>query len=152
MLVAILAGGAAFAAFGAAIGASAGGPGGSLLAFMVSLPIAFLSLVPSGTVDVGALRPDRVVVGAVPVRPDARRDERALDGDGPLWLPLLHLLGARAACAARPAGARALARCGDLCAQTPEMAVSRHAPAPAAADGRLRDLVRETDLSAGHLV
>jgi ABC-2 type transport system permease protein len=50
---AILAGGAAWAAFGAAIGAAAREVrASSLLAFMVSLPIAFLSLVPSGTVSV----------------------------------------------------------------------------------------------------
>ena len=51
---AILAGGAAWAAFGAAIGAATREVrASSLLAFMVSLPIAFLSLVPSGTVGPG---------------------------------------------------------------------------------------------------
>ena len=49
ILVAIGAGGAGFAAFGAAIGASAKEVrASSLLAFMASLPIAFLSLVPVG--------------------------------------------------------------------------------------------------------
>ena len=57
ILLAILAGGAAFAAFGAAIGGSAKEVrASSLLAFMVSLPIAFLSLVPSGTVSAGVFR------------------------------------------------------------------------------------------------
>ena len=55
ILLAIFAGGAAFAAFGAAIGGAAKEVrASSLLAFMVSLPIAFLSLVPSGTVAAGS--------------------------------------------------------------------------------------------------
>ena len=59
-LVAILAGGAALAAAGAALGAAAREVRAvSLLAFMVTLPIAFLSLVPSGAVGTGALRPGR---------------------------------------------------------------------------------------------
>ena len=54
ILAAILAGGAAFAAFGAAIGSAAREVrASSLLAFMISLPVAFLSLVPSGTVSGG---------------------------------------------------------------------------------------------------
>jgi hypothetical protein len=52
--LAILGGGAAFAAFGAAIGSAAREVrASSLLAFMISLPIAFLSLVPSGSVSGG---------------------------------------------------------------------------------------------------
>src|SRR5205814_3414665 len=52
ILAAIVAGGAAFAAFGAAIGAAAKEVrASSLLAFMISLPIAFISLVESGTVS-----------------------------------------------------------------------------------------------------
>ena len=51
---AILAGGAGFAAFGAAIGGAAREVrAASLLAFMISLPVAFLSLIPSGTVAPG---------------------------------------------------------------------------------------------------
>ncbi len=53
----MIAGGAGFAAFGAAIGAAAREVrAASLLAFMLSLPIAFLSLVPSGTVGAARLR------------------------------------------------------------------------------------------------
>ena len=55
-----LGGGAGFAAFGAAIGAAAREVrASSLLAFMVSLPIAFLSLVPSGTVSGSPTTPSR---------------------------------------------------------------------------------------------
>ena len=54
ILLGIVFAGAGFAAFGAAIGALAGEVrASSLLAFMISLPIAFLSLVPSGTVSPG---------------------------------------------------------------------------------------------------
>ena len=53
-LLAILAGGGALAAAGAALGAAAREVRAvSLLAFMVTLPIAFLSLVPSGAVGAG---------------------------------------------------------------------------------------------------
>ena len=49
---AIVAGGAGFAAFGAAIGGAAREVrASSLLAFMISLPVAFVSLVGSGTVS-----------------------------------------------------------------------------------------------------
>ena len=52
---AIVAGGAGFAAFGAAIGGAAKEVrAASLLAFMISLPVAFLSLIPSGTVAPGS--------------------------------------------------------------------------------------------------
>ena len=52
--MAILVGGAALGAAGAALGAAAREVRAvSLLAFMVTLPIAFLSLVPSGAVGPG---------------------------------------------------------------------------------------------------
>ena len=90
---AIVAGGAGFAAFGAAIGGAAREVrASSLLAFMVSLPIAFLSLVPSGTVEPDPVRRDRGDHGAVPVRPGARRDlGRARRGRPAAGRPLLHL-------------------------------------------------------------
>ena len=57
-LLAILAGGGALAAAGAALGAAAREVRAvSLLAFMVTLPIAFLSLIPSGAVGRWRLRP-----------------------------------------------------------------------------------------------
>ena len=93
ILLAIFAGGAAFAAFGAAIGASAKEVrASSLLAFMVSLPIAFLSLVPSGTVSVGVFHTIEVVRALFPFDPALDAMQGALDPGGPaLGLPLLHL-------------------------------------------------------------
>ena len=99
IVAAIVAGGAAFAAFGAAIGAPAREVrASSLLAFMISLPIAFLSLVPVGD---GRRRRSttviEVVTRAVPLRPGARRAARARSTPaGPdLGVPLLHLPRAR---------------------------------------------------------
>ena len=47
----------------------------SLLAFTLLLPVAFLALVPSGVVSLGALRPDARDLGSVPVQGDGQRDE-----------------------------------------------------------------------------
>ena len=93
ILLAILAGGAAFAAFGAAIGGSAKEVrASSLLAFMVSLPIAFLSLVPSGTVNVSVFHAIEVVRALFPFDPALDAMQGALDAAGPdLLLPLIHL-------------------------------------------------------------
>jgi ABC-2 type transport system permease protein len=92
-LVAILAGGAGFAAFGAAIGAAAREVrAASLLAFMVSLPVAFLSLVPSGTVGQALYDAIEVVRALFPFDPALDALQGALDASGPgLGLPLLHL-------------------------------------------------------------
>ena len=93
IVAAVLAGGAAFAAFGAAIGASAREVrASSLLAFMISLPIAFVSLVESGTVSPGLFDVIKVIRAVFPF--DAALDaiSGALDASGPaLGLPLLHL-------------------------------------------------------------
>jgi ABC-2 type transport system permease protein len=93
IIVAIVAGGAAFAAFGAAIGAAAREVrASSLLAFMVSLPIAFVSLVESGTVSPGLFDVIEVIRAVFPF--DAALDaiSGALDASGPaLGVPLLHL-------------------------------------------------------------
>jgi ABC-2 type transport system permease protein len=93
IVAAILAGGAAFAAFGAAIGASAREVrASSLLAFMVSLPVAFISLVESGTVSPGLFDVIKVIRAVFPF--DAALDAMsgALDASGPaLGVPLLHL-------------------------------------------------------------
>ncbi len=90
--IAIIAGGAAFAAFGAAIGGSAKEVrASSLLAFMVSLPIAFLSLVPSGTVAGGVLDVIEVVRACFPFEPALNAIEGALDAAGPsVGLALVH--------------------------------------------------------------
>jgi ABC-2 type transport system permease protein len=93
ILLAIVAGGAAFAAFGAAIGGSAREVrASSLLAFMVSLPIAFLSLVPSGTVSGGVFHAIEIVRALFPFDPALDAIEGALDSQGPdLLVPLLHM-------------------------------------------------------------
>ena len=84
ILLAIVGGGAAFAAFGAAIGGSAKEVrASSLLAFMVSLPIAFLSLVPSGTVDPGVFHVIEVVRALFPFDPALDAMQGALDAAGP---------------------------------------------------------------------
>jgi ABC-2 type transport system permease protein len=98
-LPAIIAGGAAFAAFGAAIGGAAREVrAASLLAFMVSLPIAFLSLVPSGTVSPTLFDVIGVVTAAFPFDPSLRALQGALDSAGPsLWVAAGHLLALTAA-------------------------------------------------------
>lgn len=90
---AIVAGGTAFAAFGAAIGGGAREVrASSLLAFMVSLPIAFLSLVPSGTVSAGVFDAIRVARALFPFDPGLDAFSGALDAAGPgLGVPLVHL-------------------------------------------------------------
>jgi ABC-type multidrug transport system permease subunit len=90
---AVIAGGAGFAAFGAAIGAAAGEVrASSLLAFMISLPIAFLSLVPSGTVGAGAFDAIQIVRAAFPFDPALDTLSGALDASGPgMLVPIVHL-------------------------------------------------------------
>ncbi len=94
IVLAVVAGGAAFAAFGAAIGGSAREVrASSLLAFMVSLPIAFLSLVPSGTVSGGVYDLIEVVRALFPFDPALEALRGGLDAAGPdVALPLLHCL------------------------------------------------------------
>jgi ABC-2 type transport system permease protein len=84
---AIVAGGAGFAAFGAAIGGAAREVrAASLLAFMISLPVAFLSLVPSGSVSAGLYDLIEVISAIFPFDPALRALEGAIDADGPsLW-------------------------------------------------------------------
>jgi ABC-2 type transport system permease protein len=90
---AILAGGAGFAAFGAAIGGAAKEVrASSLLAFMISLPVAFLSLVPSGTVGNTAYDLIEIVTGAFPFDPALRALSSALESGGPsLLAAIAHL-------------------------------------------------------------
>jgi ABC-2 type transport system permease protein len=90
---AILLAGAAFAAMGSTIGAAAKEVRASaLLAFALSLPIAFLSLVPSGTVSETLYDVIRVITGAFPFRPALDALSGALSAGGPdLGLPMLHL-------------------------------------------------------------
>jgi ABC-type multidrug transport system permease subunit len=90
---AILLAGAASSALGLAIGAAAREVRASaLLAFALALPVAFLSLVPSGTVGEGLLDVIHVIAGAFPFRPALDALAGALAASGPdLGLPLLHL-------------------------------------------------------------
>ncbi len=92
-LVAILAGGAGFGAAGAALGAATREVrAASLLAFMVSLPVAFLSLVPSGSVGPGLYDVIGVVTALFPFKPALHAMERALDASGPaMGTALIHL-------------------------------------------------------------
>ncbi|MFL5893443.1 MAG: ABC transporter permease [Solirubrobacterales bacterium] len=93
ILAAIVAGGAAFAAFGAAIGGAAREVrASSLLAFMISLPIAFISLIESGTVSPALYDVIKVVRAIFPFGAALDAISRALDAGGPaLGLPILHL-------------------------------------------------------------
>jgi ABC-type multidrug transport system permease subunit len=94
ILLAIVAAGAGFAAFGAAIGALAGEVrASSLLAFMISLPIAFLSLVPSGTVSPGLYDVLKVVRALFPFHAALDALSGALDASaGGLGAGLLALV------------------------------------------------------------
>jgi ABC-2 type transport system permease protein len=93
ILLAIAAGGAAFAAFGAAIGAAAKEVrASSLLAFMISLPIAFVSLVESGTVSPGLYDVIKVVRAVFPFHAALQAMSGGLEVGGPaLGMPILHL-------------------------------------------------------------
>jgi ABC-2 type transport system permease protein len=84
--------GAAFAAMGSAIGVAAREVRASaLLAFALSLPIAFLSLVPSGAVSQKLFDVIQVVTGAFPFRPALDALQAGLTSGPELGLPLLHL-------------------------------------------------------------
>jgi ABC-2 type transport system permease protein len=90
---AILLAGAASSALGLAIGAAAREVRASaLLAFALALPVAFISLVPSGTVSKTLLDVIHVIAGAFPFRPALDALSGALSSSGPsLGLPFLHL-------------------------------------------------------------
>ncbi len=93
-LVAILAGGGALAAAGAALGAAAREVRAvSLLAFMVSLPVAFLSLIPSGAVGPALYDAIELIAALFPFKPALQAMTAALDSAGPgIGGPLLHLV------------------------------------------------------------
>jgi hypothetical protein len=63
----------------------------SLAAFVVSLPVAALGLVPSGAVDDNIYDVIRVISGAFPFRPAMDALDAAISG-GELTGPLLHLV------------------------------------------------------------
>ncbi len=92
-LAAILAGGAALGAAGAALGALAREVRAvSLLAFMVTLPVAFLALVPSGSVSSTLYDVVKIVSAVFPFKPTLQAMTAALDS-GAIGLPILHLAG-----------------------------------------------------------
>lgn len=92
-VVAVVATGAALGAAGAALGAAAREVRAvSLLAFMVTLPIALLSLVPSGAVGGGVYDLIRALTALFPFRPGLDAIGAALDpAGGSLGEPLAHL-------------------------------------------------------------
>jgi ABC-2 type transport system permease protein len=91
--LAIAVGGAAFAAAGAALGGAAREVrASSLLAFMVALPVSFLSLVPSGSVSPALFDVVQAVRSVFPFEASLDAMQGALDSAGPgLATPLLHL-------------------------------------------------------------
>jgi len=92
-LLAIVAGGAALGTAGAALGAAAREVRAvSLLAFMVTLPVAFLSLIPSGTVGPGLYDVIKVIAAIFPFKPALDAMTAALDPGGPsIAGAMLHL-------------------------------------------------------------
>jgi ABC-type transport system involved in cytochrome c biogenesis permease component len=91
-LLALAAGAVAFAALGVAIGGLAREVrAASLLAFLLSLPIAFLALVPSGAVSAGLYDVVRFVSALFPFRATLQALDAALNGVGGLATPLAHL-------------------------------------------------------------
>lgn len=91
-LVALAFGALAFGALGVAIGGLAREVrAASLLAFLLSLPIAFLALVPSGAVSDGLYDVIRAVSAAFPFKATLQALDAALNGVGGLSGPLLHL-------------------------------------------------------------
>jgi len=92
-LLAILASGAALGAAGAALGAAAREVRAvSLLAFMVTLPVAFLSLIPSGAVGSALDGAISAITALFPFKPALDAIGGALDASGPsVAAALLHL-------------------------------------------------------------
>jgi ABC-type transport system involved in cytochrome c biogenesis permease component len=91
-VVALLAGGLAFGALGVALGALAREVrAASLLAILLALPIAFLALVPSGSVADGLYDAIRVVSALFPFRAALDATDAALNDAGGLGGALAHL-------------------------------------------------------------
>jgi ABC-type multidrug transport system permease subunit len=92
-VIALGAGALAFGALGVAMGALAREVrAASLLAFMASLPIAVLGLVPSGTVSTGLYDLIKVVSAAFPFKPTLDALKAALSQTGGMSGPILHLV------------------------------------------------------------
>jgi ABC-type transport system involved in cytochrome c biogenesis permease component len=92
-LLALLFGSAAFGALGVAFGAlTREVRAASLLAFMASLPIAVLGLVPSGAVSNGLYDAIRAISAVFPFRATLDALDSALGSSGGIGVPLVHLL------------------------------------------------------------
>ncbi|HEX2087232.1 MAG TPA: ABC transporter permease [Solirubrobacteraceae bacterium] len=93
-LLALLLGALAFGALGVAIGGLAREVrAASLLAFLLSLPIAFLALVPSGTVSATLFDVIEAISAAFPFRPTLEALDRTLnETDQSVLGPLAHLV------------------------------------------------------------
>jgi ABC-2 type transport system permease protein len=90
--LALAAGALGFAALGVLVGAvTREVRASSLLAFLLSLPLAFLALVPSGSVSPALYDALNAVSGAFPFKPALRALEASISG-GALAAPLVHLL------------------------------------------------------------
>ena len=92
-LIALAVGSVAFGAMGVAIGGvTREVRAASLMAFGLSLPIAFLALVPSGSVSRAVYDLIRVISAAFPFKPTLDAMDHALAGSGSdMLVPLLHL-------------------------------------------------------------
>ena len=91
-VAAVAAGALAFAAMGLAVGAlTKEVRAASLLCVMLSLPLTFLALVPSGSVSPGALRRDPRGLRALPLQAHAQRAGRGAERRGRAGPALLHL-------------------------------------------------------------
>jgi ABC-type transport system involved in cytochrome c biogenesis permease component len=91
-VVALVAGGLGFGAFGVALGALAREVrAASLLAILLSLPIAFLALVPSGAVASGLYDAIRVISALFPFKASLDAADAALNDAGGLGTAVLHL-------------------------------------------------------------
>jgi hypothetical protein len=92
-LIALAVGAVAFGAMGVAIGGvTREVRAASLMAFGLSLPIAFLALVPSGSVSKGVYDLIGVISAAFPFKPTLDAMDHALAGSGSdMLVPLLHL-------------------------------------------------------------
>lgn len=92
-IVALAFGALAFGAMGVAMGVLAKEVrAASLLAFMASLPIAVLALVPSGAVSTGLYDVLRIVSALFPFKPTLDALNAAVNDSGDLAGPLLHLV------------------------------------------------------------
>jgi ABC-2 type transport system permease protein len=94
-LLALACGAVGFGALGVAVGAAAREVrAASLLAFLLSLPIAFLALVPSGTVGPALYHVVEVVSAAFPFAPTLDALDATLNDTGEAIIgPLAHLVG-----------------------------------------------------------